>query len=321
MAEVPQIPAFAKVAMSQPKATGSHPDASLITGFIERSLTSPLRTQMLEHLAGCPQCRNLVFLATPQNAPAAEPQKTFSLAMPRFRYAFRWAAAAASAAVIAGAIWLANPIVANKQNPSSNPTVAMNTAPAANVADQNAVRSEASTPAALANKPNTVRRAPAPARRLEAEKPSATEAVASNATAPVPFDPRSMYQTSLSTSVNNGTTTPKAVVPGRPGMQYMISGPGTVYRSADKGRSWQSVDNIKPGLAVISSNGPVVMAGTGTGQLYRSNDNATTWAPVTTWSGTGSIIKIDIQDAQNVTVETAQGSWMSSDGCLTWHKQ
>ncbi len=316
MAQVPQIPAFARLTMNQSKPAGNHPDASLVAGFVERSLTPSLRTQVLEHLAGCPQCRGLVFLAAPQNAPALEAQKGFQWRMPQFRYSFRWAAAAASAAVVAGAIWLANPIVANKTTPNPVSTVAMNTAPAANVADRSADSGVASTQSALA-KPRTVRKAP----RVETVKPSATETVAVNTAPPVEFDPRSMYQTSLSTAVNPGSSLPKAVAPVRPGMQFMIAGPGTLYRSADKGQSWQSMDTLQNGLTAAASVGSVVLAGNTDGELFRSEDNGFTWMPIASWKPAGTVTKIEIRDVKNASVQTANGIWTTSDGCLTWHKQ
>lgn len=317
-----QIPQFARHTMTQPKPVGTHPDASLVAGFIERSLTPRLRTEMLEHLAGCAQCRGLAFLATPQTAPAVEPQKTFQWQMPRFRYAFRWAAAGASAAIVAGAIWLANPIVANKTTPNSTSTVAMNTAPAAQVADQNADRVVASNPSALAPK-SAVRRPSSSigTEKITAEKPSTMEAVAAKTTAPVDLDRRSLYQTSLNASVTPGAVLPKAIAPVHPAMQFMVAGSGILYRSTDKGQSWQSVDSIQKNLTATAVFGATVLAGNSKGELFRSEDNGATWTPVSSWKTAGSIDKIEFHDAQNATVQTANGSWETSDSCLTWHKQ
>jgi hypothetical protein len=43
-----------------------HPDANLLTGFVERSLTERERSLVLGHLVQCAQCREQVSLALPK---------------------------------------------------------------------------------------------------------------------------------------------------------------------------------------------------------------------------------------------------------------
>ncbi len=50
----------------------NHPEADLLAAFVEKSLAGAERTQIVDHLAGCARCREIVFLAQ-QAAPAAEP--------------------------------------------------------------------------------------------------------------------------------------------------------------------------------------------------------------------------------------------------------
>ena len=44
----------------------SHPDADVLTAFVERTLPEGERTKVLEHLAGCADCRDVVVLAQPE---------------------------------------------------------------------------------------------------------------------------------------------------------------------------------------------------------------------------------------------------------------
>ena len=61
MSELPKI-VRQRLQAARP-ADVDHPDANLLTGFLERSLSEDERTQVLEHLAGCADCRDMVTLA------------------------------------------------------------------------------------------------------------------------------------------------------------------------------------------------------------------------------------------------------------------
>ena len=85
-------------AMPPPSA---HPDADLLTAFAERSLGDAERAHVVEHLARCAVCRDVVYFAQPE-ADAASPQPAGSRAQIRW-FAWRrlqWAALAASLSVI-----------------------------------------------------------------------------------------------------------------------------------------------------------------------------------------------------------------------------
>src|SRR5215467_14448727 len=47
-------------------SAADHPDANLLTGFVERSLTARERSLVLGHLAQCAECREQVSLAFPK---------------------------------------------------------------------------------------------------------------------------------------------------------------------------------------------------------------------------------------------------------------
>jgi len=56
-----------------PPAAGSHPDADLLTAFAEQSLPGGERARVVEHLARCSDCREVVALALPAEEIAAAP--------------------------------------------------------------------------------------------------------------------------------------------------------------------------------------------------------------------------------------------------------
>jgi hypothetical protein len=51
-----------------------HPDADTLTAYVEQLLPLPERKLVLEHIAVCSDCREIVFLAIPENAVVAGPE-------------------------------------------------------------------------------------------------------------------------------------------------------------------------------------------------------------------------------------------------------
>lgn len=79
-----EIPKFVQSRLSRPVPT-SHPDADVLTAFVERALPESERTKVLEHLAGCADCRDVVVLAQPE--PAGPTQ---TVLVPHKRGLLRW---------------------------------------------------------------------------------------------------------------------------------------------------------------------------------------------------------------------------------------
>jgi len=88
MQNVPKIvPERLKAAAS----TVNHPDADLLTAFAERSLSEPERDAVLDHLARCGDCRDIVALALPATEAletAAIPARRGWLTWPALRWGF-----------------------------------------------------------------------------------------------------------------------------------------------------------------------------------------------------------------------------------------
>jgi hypothetical protein len=104
MEQLPKIVAQRLQAVSR---TETHPDANLLAAFTEKSLLPLEQTQILEHLAGCAECRDVVAHAQPEQvlqqvAGAAAPlpvrRSWFSGAK------LRWAALAACVVVVGAVV-------------------------------------------------------------------------------------------------------------------------------------------------------------------------------------------------------------------------
>ncbi len=120
-----------------------HPDADVLTAFAEQALSATERDGLLQHLALCGDCREVVAVALPPADIAAAPivtdtdglRTTVSKARAPHKLSFawptlRWAALAAGIAV-AGAVLLLHPGKLNQATlPSANPQVATNVPPA-----------------------------------------------------------------------------------------------------------------------------------------------------------------------------------------------
>jgi len=86
--------------MSEPLQFDYHPDADQICAFVEHALPAHEREQMLDHLAGCTECRAVVALSLPElvepeGAPAAASFKPWWL-----RWRLAWPAGVATAAIV-----------------------------------------------------------------------------------------------------------------------------------------------------------------------------------------------------------------------------
>jgi len=125
----------------------AHPDADLLTAFAEQALSATERAGVLEHLAYCGDCREVLALALPNAdmpaVPGATDAEGDAVALPAksrwnwlrsstlARPGLRWAALAAGVAV-AVSVLLLHPGKLNQATlPSTNPQVAPASLPAA----------------------------------------------------------------------------------------------------------------------------------------------------------------------------------------------
>lgn len=85
------VPKIVRERLKAGVATDTHPDANVLTAFTERSLPESERVFVLQHLARCGQCREIMSLALPEDAsiPVLAPARSGGwLAWPTLRWAF-----------------------------------------------------------------------------------------------------------------------------------------------------------------------------------------------------------------------------------------
>jgi hypothetical protein len=148
MTEVPKI-VYDRLRAALPERTApepAHPDADLLTVFAEQALSVTERDGVLEHLALCGDCREVIALALPAANIVAAPIATETeaaratpipakvqrnwLTSPKFAPSLRWAALAAGVAVVASVL-LVHPGKLNQaMPPSANPQIAATAPPA-----------------------------------------------------------------------------------------------------------------------------------------------------------------------------------------------
>jgi hypothetical protein len=105
MEQLPKIVAQRLQAVSR---TETHPDANLLAAFAEKSLLPLEQTQILEHLAGCAECRDVVAHAQPEQV-LQQVVGAAAAPMPVRRSWFsgakvRWAALAACVVVVGAVV-------------------------------------------------------------------------------------------------------------------------------------------------------------------------------------------------------------------------
>jgi hypothetical protein len=128
-----QLPKIVQQRLQATAKAGVHPDPDLLTAFAEKSLNERERGLVLQHLAQCVDCRNVISLAMPEVEPTpSTPAKSRTpwLTWP----VLRWGALAACVVVVSAAVSLHY-----ERRPNAEPTLAKTTpasAPAANGAGE-----------------------------------------------------------------------------------------------------------------------------------------------------------------------------------------
>ncbi|MCU1309403.1 MAG: hypothetical protein JWO20_528, partial [Candidatus Angelobacter sp.] len=87
---------------------GLHPDANVLTAFVEGGLSEADRSTTLAHLAACAECREVVALSLPEQEPASL-NTNLGAALWDWTRMLQWGAVAASVVVVASAVLLLNP--------------------------------------------------------------------------------------------------------------------------------------------------------------------------------------------------------------------
>jgi len=370
--------------MQQKGAAGVHPDPNLISAFAEDSLPSNARAQILEHIAQCGDCREVVFLSSPDQAatlPAPVVTPSSWLTWP----VLHWGAAVAAVVVVVGAVTLHRP---SGRNSVLAPPIQMTDAPSAKekaasvsvpeekqdvatiaklapvppaaknelVPDagarlQERSKKQSSNMAAspmLAQKSGIAAGTFADERRDELDKtttvevageaPSATGSVAAKVGQVVPgrakdaaAEPASGIGGGI---VAQNAATAAAAFKSRPAMlsamgapRWTLTSDGTLQRSVDFSRSWQTVQVAsQASFRALAASGRDIWVGGLRGALYHSTDAGQNWTQVQPVSSgqtlSDDIIGVEFPDTLHGRVNTANKEiWITEDGGQTWRKQ
>jgi hypothetical protein len=332
----------------------AHPDASLLTAFVEQALSVSERHAMLAHLAICGGCRDVVALALPNvegtDAAAAREktvapeeflrkQPTASNKLSFARPALRWVALAA-AVLVAGAVLLVRPGTLNQLTlrsanqpvaPTSNPQIASSSVPTSVPTSFPAVAGkESETTARQATKRPAHRSAEPSAEDtlMAANHPPADNSL------PIERAKPASPETKMEPSELQDATQPSIALPGRIGAPSRATwsiASGDLQRSFDSGQTWQSALHTDRPLLCYSGLGADLWTGGQTGTLFHSNDGGITWIQshpaVNGQPLTSDISHIDIQSSDtntpaSITLSTSDNEiWNSPDGGKTWQKK
>jgi hypothetical protein len=346
-----ELPEVARRRLSRPAASEGHPDAGLLTAFVEGTLARTHRDEVLTHLIACSDCNRLVAIIAPERerTPVVQP-------IPARRGWFawaplRWAGAAAAAAVIVSAIWIgridepasvpAPPSIAVERTPSPSMTAQLSPVPVVVSPVNPATEKRPQQPRELAKSP-AVPASPAPV-------DSATATFAESRPA-VPGDVRdqSSFQTSVISGVNPQQELPlsaaeplhappkpdaapliQPVVPVPPpahaiGPIWSVSDSGVLQKSNDSGQTWATVP-VPTGapLRAVSVLGQNIWIGGDRGALYHSTDGGQNWVAVVPISDgktlSADVVRIAFSDPGHGWVATRNGDiWTTRDSGANW---
>jgi Photosynthesis system II assembly factor YCF48 len=287
---------------------GPHPDPELLAALAENSVSRSDRDHLLEHLAACTGCRELLYLALP----VEDAQPVFSIRkQPRF--ALRWATLAASLIIVAGVV------ITNRSMLTEHYRLMTSASPAAAVSNQITPREtpSASNPAAqtaAAATPVKVR----PQEKHMTAKPQAS--LEFDQSGEVHFAAGPAAKLTAEPASEHSQSNP----PDRLGIRWSISPRGGVERSLDSGRTWQTLA-VGNGATfqAISSVGANIWVGGAAGALYHSSNSGQTWTkvePAFAYKRLESdVSNVEFSDARNGLVSTANGEvWTTSDGGQSW---
>jgi hypothetical protein len=276
------------------QAAGPHPEPDLLAAFAENSLSAPDRNQLLAHFANCPDCRDVLFLALPEEA---NRQAVSLVLSKRPRFAFRWATLAACVVV------LATVAITNRQiftHQSRNEISLSSPQPVAS--------GEPESPQAS---PEIYAKLQPPAKHMTA-KPQ--KSLQFDESGQVHFAARPMAGAAASTRAANAVSAQPS---------WRVSD-GVIQRSVDSGTSWDAVpiaDHVV--FRAVNSTGADIWAGGVSGALFHSRDSGRTWTKVEPASAgrklQSDVTRIAFSDTVNGQVFTSAGEiWATSDGGQSW---
>jgi hypothetical protein len=355
MAEVPKIVSQRLQAIAK---LGDHPEPNLLGAFVERSLGKRERVQVLEHLAQCADCREMVSLSATQSGIAhampVVPAGPSWLSWP----VLRWGALAACVVVVGAVVTL-------RQKPETRqiavsiaggkPAVDMqlslpNDAREKEVASLQVPKSEAkvalpakqtpSQPKAMTARPadeNHAATAASPVEIAEARTASpfvemvpgrAKDASAESQDAPAEKAIGSLAKKRTTAApLGAASLASNGLIPANLVPRWTLSSDGTLQRSLDSGRSWQSIQvSSRTIFRALAANGLDIWVGGSGGALFHSSDAGQHWMQVRPVVNdetlADDVIGVEFIDTLHGKVTTSgEEIWTTADAGQSWQKQ
>ena len=343
-----------------PRENLAHPDANLLSGFVEKTLAERERAQILDHLSACAECREIVTLTLPAEMEAGVGAVAAAPARSALWPVLRWGALAAALGSMAIAIVVhrypsRSPAMLAKPTQPTIQAMRGPSLPAPSVASLRKANHGMSATAKrteprVAREVQRLKTEPAasevgeinaplprakstPARTLMAGDrepvagiplaPTAEGASASNAPDASPRPGTHVRVESHAAGVTDGAVRRqfKTQVTSPPS-RWTITPAGTLQRSDDDGKTWTEI-TIDPGvkLSAVAAEGSEIWAGTTGCALYHSSNSGSTWKRVNLGAAE-AIVSIQMLDAQHLTVFTEAGDhWTSEDSGQTWQRE
>jgi hypothetical protein len=357
---MPQFPKFLAARLARQQTQPAvHPDANTLSAFAEQRLNAANRKQVLSHLAICTDCRDVIALLAGDS-----PLKKSTFSSLPLRWTAALAASILVAVTVfwrpAAPVHIVpkqNPLVASSPIALSAPTPAkVGIAPSPLAAKKAGLATPLSVPVAPPAAPVVL----APPEFVVPNPVEPPKQFAKDLTPePFPTDQTSTTQPQATQSLQPPTPTvalpgsqnqffPPAPTPMHPvvgafhrnafamakasptlqnrSLWSVDASPGTLHRSEDAGKTWQSVNvDGKTGFLAVFVSGSDIWTGGEAGALFHSTDNGNHWEEVTVQNGvdrlTLPITAIDARSTNLVRVKTNIGGWISFDGGRTWRRE
>ncbi len=341
MAEIPKIVGQRLQAIA---TLGEHPDANLLGGFAERSLSRHEQVEVMRHLSQCTDCREILSLSVTQPQAEGAPSLAVPVSPARvFWPVLRWGAAVACVVVIGAAVTLHErrelrtvvqikpaevSLSASNGTASNSPTEKRG----ASLATPN---SEAKTAFSAAGQKEIMGN-PAEATHTAADsKP--VEMADGRSGSPFAQVVPGRAKNALAEPVAKkrfadeptGTTNPggDALLATKLAPRWTLNSDGTLQRSLDSGRNWQTIPVANQMIfRALAANGLDIWVGGAAGALFHSSDAGEHWMQVRPAANgetlAGDIIGVEFTDALHGKLTSSlEETWVTADAGQTWQRQ
>jgi photosynthesis system II assembly factor YCF48-like protein len=343
-----KVPKIVARRLAATKLALNHPDPNQISAFVEKSLGKHERVQVLEHLAQCTNCREIVSLSNVQpdiaGTNSAAPASLSWLSWP----VLRWGAVMACVVLVAAVVTLrqrqetrqiAAAITEGKPAAETQASVPNNAidkqgaslqAPNAEAKTASVSKQTMSPQKPMAGNPAP----PSPVEMADARTGSPLTEVVPGRAKDAPAEPQDAQaeESSADPSSRNRSSmsagpASDAVIPGDLPPRWTLSSDGTLQRSLDSGRTWEAIPvSSQMLLRALAANGLDIWVGGDAGALFHSSDAGQHWTQVQpTANGEtieDDIIGVEFTDTLHGKLTTSgEQTWTTADAGQNWQKQ